>query len=376
MLLADLGAKTIKIEPPVHGEGTRRLLATDPENSVEGMGAYFLTLNRNKQSIALDLKSEEGREIFYGLVRQADVVVDNFSRGVTARLGIDHERLAGINPRIITCSITGFGETGPDPDRPAFDLVAQGIGGGMSLTGFADGPPLRAGIPIGDLAGGMFGAIGILAALNQRQVTGQGQHIDVSMLDCQISMLNYIATMQFLSGRSPGRAGNGHFVHVPYDAFRTSTRYLIIAVITDQFWQRLVELLDVPEFRQEAYATQPGRYADRAFINRRLQEILATETCEHWLSLFGNSIPCAPVNDLEHALNDPQVRGRDMVVEVTHPSGRKIEMPGNPIKMSAAGGDTYTSPPLLGAQTDGLLRSMLGYAEEDLARLRQRNIIG
>lgn len=376
MLLADLGAKTIKIEAVGHGEGTRKLLAKDPAHSIEGMGAYFLTLNRNKQSIAVDLKTPEGREIVYGLVRKADVVVDNYSRGVTGRLGIDHDTLSAINPRIITCSVTGFGETGPDPDRPAFDLVAQGTGGGMSLTGLADGPPLRAGIPIGDLGGGMFGALGILAALNQRNVTGQGQHIDVSMLDCQISMLNYMATMYSLSGKSPERAGNGHFVHIPYDAFRTRTRHVIVAIITDQFWQNLVEILDEPEFRDEVFLTQPGRFANRDFINRRLQEILETDTCEHWLELFGNRIPCAPVNDIGHALNDPQVRGRGMVVSVAHPSGREVEMPANPIKMSGTAGEVYTSPPLLGAHTDEILGHLLGLSEQERASLRQRNIIG
>ena len=245
MLLADLGAQTIKIEPPRTGEGTRALLAHDPQYSLHGMGAYFLTLNRNKRSICIDLKSSEGRKLVHQLAAKADVVFDNFSRGVTTKLGIDHQTLALINPRIITCSVTGFGETGPSPDRPAFDLVAQGLGGGMSITGEEDGRPMRAGIPIGDLGGGVFGALGVLAALHARSVTGSGQHVDISMLDVQISMLNYMATMYFLSGKNPGPLGNGHFVHVPYDTFRTQTRSLIIAVITDNFWESLVQLLQI-----------------------------------------------------------------------------------------------------------------------------------
>ncbi|WP_371999458.1 CoA transferase (plasmid) [Tistrella mobilis] len=376
MLLADLGARTIKIEPVKTGEGTRKLLAKDPDHSIEGMGAYFLTLARNKQSVAVDLKTEEGRALVYDLVRKADVVVDNYSRGVTGRLGIDHETLSAINPRIITCSVTGFGETGPNPDRPAFDLVAQGIGGGMSLTGEAGGTPLRAGIPIGDLGGGLFAAIGILAALNQRNVTGQGQHIDISMLDCQLSMLNYMATMQSLSGREPGRSGNGHFVHVPYNTYRTRTRHVILAVITDQFWQRLVDILDAPDLRKEVYLTQPGRWADRDFINARLQEILETESCEHWLARFGNQIPCAPVNDIAHAMADEQIRGRGMVVEVAHPSGRRVEMPGNPVKMSGMTEEVYTPPPLLGTHTDEVLDELLGLGAEARGALRARGIIG
>ncbi|HAE50060.1 MAG: acyl-CoA transferase [Tistrella sp.] len=376
MLLADLGARTIKIEPVKTGEGTRKLLAKDPDHSIEGMGAYFLTLARNKQSVAVDLKTEEGRALVYDLVRKADIVVDNYSRGVTGRLGIDHETLSAINPRIITCSVTGFGETGPNPDRPAFDLVAQGIGGGMSLTGEAGGTPLRAGIPIGDLGGGLFAAIGILAALNQRNLTGQGQHIDISMLDCQLSMLNYMATMQSLSGREPGRSGNGHFVHVPYNTYRTKTRHVILAVITDQFWQRLVDILDAPDLRKDAYLTQPGRWADRDVINARLQEILETESCEHWLARFGNQIPCAPVNDIAHAMADEQIRGRGMVVEVAHPSGRRVEMPGNPVKMSGMTEEVFTAPPLLGSHTDQVLEELLGLGAEARGALRARGIIG
>ncbi|WP_372013965.1 CaiB/BaiF CoA transferase family protein [Tistrella mobilis] len=376
MLLADLGARTIKIEPVKTGEGTRKLLAKDPDHSIEGMGAYFLTLARNKQSVAVDLKTEEGRALVYDLVRKADIVVDNYSRGVTGRLGIDHETLSAINPRIITCSVTGFGETGPNPDRPAFDLVAQGIGGGMSLTGEAGGTPLRAGIPIGDLGGGLFAAIGILAALNQRNLTGQGQHIDISMLDCQLSMLNYMATMQSLSGREPGRSGNGHFVHVPYNTYRTRTRHVILAVITDQFWQRLVDILDAPDLRRDAYLTQPGRWADREVINARLQEILETESCEHWLARFGNQIPCAPVNDIAHAMADEQIRGRGMVVEVAHPSGRRVEMPGNPVKMSGMTDEVYTPPPLLGTHTDEVLEELLGLGAEARCALRARGVIG
>ena len=376
MLLADLGARTIKIEPVKTGEGTRKLLAKDPDHSIEGMGAYFLTLARNKQSVAVDLKTEEGRALVYDLVRKADIVVDNYSRGVTGRLGIDHETLSAINPRIITCSVPGFGETGPNPDRPAFDLVAQGIGGGMSLTGEAGGTPLRAGIPIGDLGGGLFAAIGILAALNQRNLTGQGQHIDISMLDCQLSMLNYMATMQSLSGREPGRSGNGHFVHVPYNTYRTKTRHVILAVITDQFWQRLVDILDAPDLRKDAYLTQPGRWADRDVINARLQEILETESCEHWLARFGNQIPCAPVNDIAHAMADEQIRGRGMVVEVAHPSGRRVEMPGNPVKMSGMTEEVFTAPPLLGSHTDQVLEELLGLGAEARGALRARGIIG
>ncbi len=224
MTLTDLGARTIKVEPPGKGEGTRELLAGHPDYSRDGMGAYFMTLNRSKESVCIDLKQEAGRAVFYDLVRHADVVFDNFGAGVPQRLKIDHATLAAINPRIITCSVTGFGETGPDTQRPAFDQVVQGMGGGMSITGRPDDTPVRGGIPIGDLGGGIFGAMGVLAALQARHTTGVGQHVDVSMLDAQISLLTYMATMYLMSGHVPGRIGNSHFVHVPYNTFATKRR--------------------------------------------------------------------------------------------------------------------------------------------------------
>lgn len=377
MLLADMGAETIKIEPPGTGEGTRKLLAGDPRFSLHGIGAYFLTLNRNKFSVCIDLKSPAGLGVFYEMAKIADVVFDNFSVGVTKRLKIDHASLAAQNPGIITCSVTGFGETGPEPDRPAFDQVVQGMGGGMSITGYPGGEPLRAGIPIGDLGGGVFGAMGVLAALIARKTTGRGQHVDISMLDCQISLLNYMATMYFLSGENPVQEGNGHFVHVPYNTFRTRTQHIIIAVIGDAFWPNLLEVVDLRELRQEKYLTQPGRFAAREFIHARIQEVLLTNTAEFWLAaLRAKRIPCAPVNNFSQALNDSQIRSRNMVVKVRHPLGDVVEMPGNPIKLSETYDDTYTPPPLLGQHTDEVLARKLGYSSKRMAALRSQKVIG
>lgn len=376
MVLADLGARTIKVEP-LAGEGTRKLLATDPENSLHGMGAYFLTLNRNKESVCVDLKSPEGLSLFKELVPHADVVVNNFKPGVIERLGIDRNSLAPVNPRVITCSITGFGETGPYRDLPAFDQVAQGMGGGMSITGSAGGPPTRAGIPIGDLGGGMFGVIGILAALAERERTGEGQHVDISMLDVQISLLNYMATMYFLSGKNPEQLGNAHFVHVPYDTFPTKDRWIIIAVITDGGWKSFREVVGADDLMDPEFETQPGRWKNRAFINRRVTEILKTGTCDEWLQrLRKHDVPCAPVNDFEHALNEPQVLSRDMIVEVAHPQGGTVRMPGNPVKLSRSNGGPMSPPPLLGQQTEAVLRDLLGKTDEEIARLRADRVIG
>lgn len=366
MMLADMGAETIKIEPPGRGEGTRRLLATDPNNSKHGMGAYFLTLNRNKKSVTLNLKCEQGLNLFYELVATADIVLNNFSAGVTSRLKIDYEHLSKINPRIITCTITGFGETGPGKNRPAFDMVAQATGGGMSITGQPDGPPTRAGIPLGDLGGGVMGVIGVLAALVARQQTGRGQHVDISMVDAQISLLNYMATMHFLSGEIPEQLGNGHFVHVPYNTFPTSDGYIIIAVITDNFWVNLMELLDLPELDTEENKVQPGRWRNREIINQKVSEAFQTNTQAYWIDKLREArIPCAPVNNLAQALRDEQVVARNMVVEVDHSQGGTVKMPGNPIKLSDTYEDSYTSPPTLGEHTTEVLLN-LGKTEAEI----------
>lgn len=376
MLLADLGMETIKVEPLEQGEGTRRLLENDPDYSLNGMGAYFLTLNRNKKSVALNLKNEEGRALFYELVKTADVVLTNFSVGVTQRLGIDHETLSKINPRIVTCAISGFGETGPNRYHVSFDMVAQGTGGGMSITGAPEGPPTRSGIPIGDLGGGLMATVGVLAALQARVQTGRGQHVDISMQDAQISMLNYMATMHFLSGKVPGALANGHFVHVPYDTFEASDGWFLIAVIVDRFWNNLMEIVDAPDLDTEENRKQPGRKANKDVINQRLGEIFRQQTKAYWLEhLRGARIPCAPVNDLEQALSDPQVLARDMVVEVTDVHGDTVLQPGNPIKLSETYEDTFTAPPTVGQHTEEVLGS-LGLTAERLTELRSWGAIG
>ena len=376
MMLTDLGAETLKIEPPGTGEGTRALLARDPRHSIDGMGAYFLTLNRGKRSVTLNLKDPQGLELFHALVKTADIVLTNFSAGVNERLGIDHPTLSQLNPRIITCSITGFGETGPHRDWVAFDMVAQATGGGMSITGHPGGEPLRAGIPIGDLGGGLMGIIGVLAALQARHSTGRGQHVDISMHDAQISLLNYMATMYFLSGEKPGPLGNSHFVHVPYGTFPTADGWIIIAVITDVFWANLMKLVALPELDTPENRGQPGRWKDQDRINARLAEHLRAHPSAYWLErLRAARIPCAPVNDLGDALTDPHLIARNMVVEVAHPHGQTVKQPGNPVKLSASEDGPFPSPPLLGQHTDEVLRTLPGMTDEKLAAYRRAGII-
>lgn len=377
MLLADLGARTIKVEPPGTGEGTRRLLEHDPEYSRDGMGAYYLTLNRNKQSMCIDLKSDVGRTVFMELVRHADVVFDNFSVGVPKRLGIDHAALSAVNPRIITCSVTGFGETGPETQRPAFDQVVQAMGGGMSITGTPETGPTRSGIPIGDLGGGIFGAMGVLAALAERERTGHGQHVDVSMLDVQISMLNYMATMQLMSGIVPEGIGNGHFVHVPYNSYPTADGHIIVACIGDAFFERFAEFSGIPELMDPAFRRQPARYAAKARIDALVAEKFCTQPTAYWQAELQKArIPCGPVNNFKDALSDTQVRARDMVKPVTLSSGEVIELPGNPIKLSNAKDRAFTTPPSLGQDTVKVLSETLGYSAEQIKQLKFCGAIG
>ena len=360
MIIADLGADTVKVEPPNTGEGTRRLLEKDPNNSINGMGAYFFTLNRNKRSITLDLKSDEGLNQFYELVKVADVVMNNFSAGVTKKLKIDYENLSKVNPRIITCTVTGFGETGPACKRPAFDQIAQALGGGMSITGNNPEDVIRAGIPIGDLGGGMFAVMGILAAINARHTTGRGQHVDISMLDCQLSMMNYMATMHSMSGEIPGPLGNSHFVHVPYNTFKTKTDMIVIACVGDQFWPPLLDLLDDKELRDSRFEFAPSRLKEKAYIEERINNVLINERAGYWLEKLENArIPCARVNNVSQAMSDPQIMARNMVVDLKHPLKGSAQVPGNPIKLSETNEDSYSPPPLLGAHNDEVLKEWL-----------------
>ena len=377
MILADLGCDVIKIEPPIKGEGTRRLLENDPNYSVNGMGAYFYTLNRNKKSVAIDLKKDEGLKIFYGLVEKADVVLSNFSAGVTKKLKIDFDTLQKINPRIITCTVSGFGESGPNFQRPAFDQIAQALGGGMSITGLSAQEPMRAGIPIGDLGGGMFAVMGIQAALIDRVSTGIGQNVDISMLDCQISMLNYMATMQTMSGIIPEPIGNSHFVHMPYNSFLTKDYPIVIAAVGDQFWPRLLKIFKNPELQDPIYETAFERQKDKQKLESVIQKELLKENSDYWLEeLEKESVPCARVNNLEQAIHDEQAQHRNMLVDVPHPEGGSAKIPGNPIKLSSVDTEEFLAPPLLGEHTKDILKDWLDFSIEELMELDSQQVIG
>ena len=376
MVLADLGAEVVKVEPLGSGEMTRGLLKNDPNYSFKNFGAYFLTLNRNKKSVSIDLKNKKGLEVFYDLVRSADVVLNNFSAGVVSKLKIDFENLSSINPKIITCSITGFGETGPHSTRPAYDQIVQAYSGGMSITGKDAKSPTRAGIPIGDLGSGLYSVIGILSALYSREKTQKGQHIDLSLLDVQISLLTYMATMQTLSGIDPEPIGNAHFVHVPYNSFTTSDGYVVIAVITDEFWQSLKSVVNVGSLNDSRFDSSIDRLKNQAFIENELNKVLSTQTSGYWIDKLNKAkVPCAPINKFSDALNDEQVKHRNMIVEVEHPDGGFVKMPGNPVKMSYTNEESYSSPPHLGTDTREILKNWSKYEDDKIESLENEKII-
>ena len=376
MVLADLGAEVVKVEPLGSGEMTRGLLKNDPNYSFKNFGAYFLTLNRNKKSVSIDLKNKKGLEVFYDLVRSADVVLNNFSAGVVSKLKIDFENLSSINPKIITCSITGFGETGPHSTRPAYDQIVQAYSGGMSITGKDAKSPTRAGIPIGDLGSGLYSVVGILSALYSREKTQKGQHIDLSLLDVQISLLTYMATMQTLSGIDPEPIGNAHFVHVPYNSFTTSDGFVVIAVITDEFWQSLKSVVKVGTLDDSKFDSSIDRLKNQAFIEDELNKILSTQTSDHWIDKLNKAkVPCAPINKFSDALNDEQVKHRNMMVEVEHPDGGFVKMPGNPVKMSYTNEESYSSPPHLGTNTREILKNWSKYQDDEIEILEHEKII-
>ena len=376
MVLADLGAEVVKVEPLGSGEMTRGLLKNDPNYSFKNFGAYFLTLNRNKKSVSIDLKNKKGLEVFYDLVRSADVVLNNFSAGVVSKLKIDFENLSSINPKIITCSITGFGETGPHSTRPAYDQIVQAYSGGMSITGKDAKSPTRAGIPIGDLGSGLYSVIGILSALYSREKTQKGQHIDLSLLDVQISLLTYMATMQTLSGIDPEPIGNAHFVHVPYNSFTTSDGFVVIAVITDEFWQSLKSVVNIDSLDDSKFDSSIDRLKNQAFIENELNKVLSTQTSDHWIDKLNKAkVPCAPINKFSDALNDEQVKHRNMIVEVEHPDGGFVKMPGNPVKMSYTNEESYSSPPHLGTDTREILKNWSKYEDDKIESLENEKII-
>ena len=371
MVLADLGAEIIKIEQPEKGDDSR---AYGPYKN--GESAYFMSLNRNKESITLNLKTPEGKEILKELVKKVDVLVENFRPGTMEKLGLGYEVLKEINPRLIYASSTGYGQTGPYSQRPAYDAVVQAMGGIMSITGQADGVPTRVGTSIGDIAAGLFCAIGILAALQERARSGLGQMVDVAMLDCQVAILeNAISRFEF-TGEIPRPIGNRHPSIVPFETFNTLSDPIMVAAGNDRLWATLCELMELEIACDPRYATNPQRNEHYAELRPILAEKFMTKTAEEWQPMFDKAgIPSGPINTVDKVVKNEQVVAREMILEVEHPVAGTTRVPGIPIKLSRTPGEIRMAAPVLGADTEKLLNQYLGLTSDQVAELREKQVI-
>ncbi len=373
MLMGDLGAEIIKVEP-LDGDETR---VGPPYFYAENMSAYYWSINRNKKSIVINLKSPEGRQVLYDLVAKSDVVYDNYRPGVLERLQIDYETLKKYNPKIICCSISTYGYNGPYRDRPGYDLIVQAVSGGMSITGEPGGSPVRAGIPLGDLVGGLLGVHGVLAAYIHRQKTGEGQRLEVSLLDGQVYLLTYIAQYYFHSGKVPGPIGAGHQSLVVYQAFKTKDIQIVIVAHQDHHFQRLCKAIGKPEWAEDPrFNTRTKRLENKSQLTPMMEAHLMTRPGDEWLEAIHQAgVPAGPINTLDRVLSDPQVLSRDMVKETDGPGKEKIKILGNPLKFDKTPGDTFARPPRLGENTREILSNILGYTVKKIEGLEKKEAI-
>lgn len=373
-ILGDLGAEVIKVESR-DGEMTRRL----PPHFVGTESAYYLSVNRNKRSLAVDLKTDAGRDLMRRLALASDVVVENFRPGVLGRLGLDYESLARERPAIVWCSISGFGQDGPYRERPAYDMIVQAMSGGMSLTGERNGHSVRSGIPIGDLAAGMYGVIGILAAVTESHRTGKGRAIDVAMLDCQVAMLCYQAAYYLVSGQVPGRQDRGHDSIPTYRSFTCGDGAdVVITANTERMWQSLCAVLGLSQLAgDERFKTNELRYANRQSLWEILDAAFLGKAAADWVpNLLAAEIPAAEVNTLDKSLSDPQVQHRGMVLDVPGSKGEHLRVAGNPVKFRGASPSPTTYPPALGQDGADILSGVLGLDAAAISELIQSGVIG
>ena len=370
--LGDLGAEILKIEPPGKGDETRGFAPF-----IGGESHYFIGLNRGKRSLVIDLRQPDGAGILRGLVATADVLIENFRPGVMDRLGLGAEALMALNPRLIYCAISGFGLTGPLRDKPSFDIVTQALTGVLSVNGEQGRSPVKLGLPIGDMSGGIFGAIAVLSALHERATTGRGRLIDVSLYDGTMSLLGYLSQLAFLTGTDPRPMGSAHPSVVPYDGFPATDGTIIIACLADSFWPKLCRALGCPGMGADPrFATMALRREHRAEIEPRIAAITATRSVAEWQRLFEeHDVPHAPVLGVTEALSHPHAAAREMVVEVAHPACGPLRVLGRPIKFPGERQAPLEPPPMLGQHTAEVLRRELGLTEAQMEKLRALGVI-
>jgi glutaryl-CoA transferase len=376
-MLGDLGADVIKIERPGAGDDTRRFappFLQDEDGNDTSESAYFMSANRNKRSLALDITKPEGQDIVRRLIRDADAVVENFKTGNLARYGLGYDDVKADNPKLVYCSITGFGQTGPYADRPGYDFLIQAMGGIMSLTGEPDGAPQKVGVPIADIMSGMFAGVAVCAALRHAAVTGEGQYIDIGMLDTQVAWL-VNAGMNYLYAGELGRLGNAHPNIVPYQVVRTADGFIVVAIGNDTQFRRFCEFADCVELADDPrFATNDARVRHRDAAAALLNPIFAAKPSSYWLEgLEQRKIGCGPINNLDQVFADPHVQARGMVTEMPHPAidGAPARMIASPLRLSATPVTYRASPPLLGQHTDEILTELLGMDAAELAKLRE-----
>ncbi|MDN7489743.1 MULTISPECIES: CaiB/BaiF CoA transferase family protein [unclassified Burkholderia] len=382
--LADFGADVIKVERPGAGDDTRHWgppYLKDADGADTAEAAYYLAANRNKRSVTVDIATPEGQQIVRELAAQSDVVLENYKVGQLKKYGLDYDSLRAVKPDLVYCSVTGFGQTGPYAHRAGYDFIIQGIGGFMSITGERDGEPgggpQKAGVAIADLATGLYSTIAVLAALAHRDRTGEGQYIDMALLDVQVALLANMNTNFLASGKPPVRWGNAHPNIVPYQTFQTRDGWIIVAVGNDGQFRKFVEAGGRPELADdERFATNPSRVRHRDTLVPILAEMVKARDKADWIgALEAAGVPCGPINDLDEVFDNEQVVARGMQVSLPHPCGADAKLVRNPIRMSATPPEARTAPPLLGAQTDDVLRDMLGYDDAKIAALRAKQAI-
>lgn len=361
MMMADYGADIIKIEPPGEGDDSR---AFGPFVGKES--AYFMSLNRNKRSITMNFKRSEECELFKEMVKHVDVVVENYRPGTMEKFGLGYEELKAINPKLIYAACSGFGHTGPYRDKPAYDIIVQAMGGIMSITGPENGDPTRVGASVGDIIAGMFTAYGVMMALFHRERTGEGQKIDVGMLDCQLAVLENAIARYITSGNVPGPLGNRHPSITPFSSFTAKDGYIIVGAGNDRLWERLCNLLGRSDLvKDERFITNSKRTTNVKELNAILNDIFKDKTIEEWMTALEEAgLPCAPINTVDRVVNDPHIKAREMIVEVEHPVAGKFKMPGVPVKMSETPGSVERPAPMLGQHQTEIMKELLGWNED------------
>ena len=371
MVLGDLGAEVIKVEPP-EGDETR---GWGPPFA-GGESAYYLCVNRNKRGVVVNLKTDEGRNILRELALQSDVLVENFRPGTLKKFGLDFETLHDLNPRLVYCSISGFGQTGSLRDKPGYDFMIQAMGGVMSITGEPEGEPMKVGVAVADLFAGQNAVIAILAALQARTFTGEGQYIDIALFDSELGWLANVASNFLISGKNPKRYGNAHANIVPYQSFQASDGWFVVAVGNDKQFEAFCRVLGRPEFSaDERFSTNSGRVQNREILIPLLKPIFLERTVSEWLALIGDQFPCGPINDFKQVFAMPHVKEREMLVEMEHPTIGQLPLVGSPLKMSGTRVEYRLPPPLMGQHTKEILREVLGYSDEKVDALVERGCI-